>query len=335
MKISIIIPVYNEAKGIAVCVKEIMTTAQNIETKWDASVDFIFIDDGSNDGSASIINGLDFGHHQSRLFVMSRNFGKEAALTAGMKFAMDSDINCDAAIMIDADLEHPPELMEQLVQTWQETHADSVYFYKADRRKQEGFVKSIVSKIFYKLMNFGTHVEIIADAGDYRLISRKFMSALCDLPEHQRFMKGLYSWVGFDQVGLPFAPGKRMAGSTKFSTFNLILLALDGLTSFTTAPLRLMMLGGIVISSLSVLYGVYIVLEAIFFPGVPAGIASILTLISLFGGLQILCFGILGEYVGRNLNEAKGRPTFLIKEEINMSERRVVSKPKSKRASKP
>lgn len=315
MNISIIIPVYNEAQGIEAFTKELLATATQIQAKWKANIEFVFIDDGSRDGSADIIRKLDFGSFTSRLFVMSRNFGKEAALTA----AMHKIENCDAAIMIDADLEHPPELMEKLIETWQESDADSVFYYKSDRRAREGLIKSSVSKMFYRLMNFGTRVEIIPDAGDYRLINAKFLDALTNLGENQRFMKGLYSWVGFEQVGLPFAPGKRTTGESNFSTINLVLLALDGLTSFTTAPLRLMMLGGLAISALSVLYGLYIVIEAIFFPGVPTGIASALTLISLFGGLQLLCLGILGEYVGRALQEAKGRPAFIIREEIELN----------------
>lgn len=315
MNISIIIPVYNEAQGIEAFVAELLATATQIQTRWKAKIEFVFIDDGSRDGSADIISKLDFGTITSRLFVMSRNFGKEAALTA----AMHKIENCDAAIMIDADLEHPPELMEKLIETWQESDADSVYYYKSDRRSREGLIKSSISKMFYRLMNFGTRVEIIPDAGDYRLISAKFLAALTNLDENQRFMKGLYSWVGFEQIGLPFAPGKRTAGISNYSAINLILLALDGLTSFTTAPLRLMMLGGLAISALSILYGLFIVIEAIFFPGVLPGIASLLTLISLFGGLQLLCLGILGEYVGRALHEAKGRPAYIIRQEIELT----------------
>lgn len=330
MNISIIIPVYNEAQGIEAFVTKLLATATQIQSRWKAKVEFIFIDDGSRDGSADIIRKLDFGSFTSRLFVMSRNFGKEAALTA----AMHKIENCDAAIMIDADLEHPPELMENLIETWQESDADSVYYYKSDRRSREGLAKTLVAKMFYRLMNFGTRVEIIADAGDYRLINSKFLDALKNLGENQRFMKGLYSWVGFEQVGLPFAPGKRISGKSNFSTINLVLLALDGLTSFTTAPLRLMMLGGLIISILSGLYGLYITLEALFFPGMTAGFASVLTLISLFGGLQLLCLGILGEYVGRALQEAKGRPAYLIREEIEITARKTIRNTKAKPSTK-
>lgn len=330
MNISIIIPVYNEAQGIEVFVAELLATATQIQTRWKAKIEFVFIDDGSRDGSADIIRKLDFGSFSSQLYVMSRNFGKEAALTA----AMHKIENCDAAIMIDADLEHPPELMEKLIETWHKSDADSVYYYKSDRRSREGLIKSCVSKMFYRLMNFGTRVEIIPDAGDYRLISAKFLDALTNLDENQRFMKGLYSWVGFEQIGLPFAPGKRTAGKSNFSAINLILLALDGLTSFTTAPLRLMMLGGLAISALSVLYGLYIVIEALFFPGVPTGIASALTLISLFGGLQLLCLGILGEYVGRALQEAKGRPAYIIREEIELNTKKPIRATRSRAKAK-
>jgi glycosyltransferase involved in cell wall biosynthesis len=331
LNISIIIPVYNEAQGIEAFIRELLATAVQIQTRWSAKIEFVFIDDGSRDGSADVIRKLDFGAFSSRLFVMSRNFGKEAALTA----AMHKVENCDAAIMIDADLEHPPKLMEKLIETWQTSDADSVYYYKSDRRSREGLVKSSVSKMFYRLMNFGTNVEIIPDAGDYRLINAKFLDALKNLAENQRFMKGLYSWVGFEQVGLPFAPGERTAGTSNFSAIKLILLALDGLTSFTTAPLRLMMLGGLAISAISILYGLYIVVEALFFPGVPPGIASILTLISLFGGLQLLCLGILGEYVGRALHEAKGRPAYIIREEIEIVTRKPSRSTRSRAKAKP
>lgn len=305
----------NEADGIVDFIAALKGTAHEIVEMHSAKITFIFVDDGSTDRSAAIIADSDFTPFDCQLVIMSRNFGKEAALTAGLHACDD----CDAAIMIDADLEHPPKLMLPLVTKWRETGADSIYYFKSDRRQQEGFAKSAISKLFYRLMNFGARVDIKPDAGDYRLINRQFLNTLCQLNENQRFMKGLYSWIGFKQIGLPFTPATRRTGKTSFSLFNLILLALDGLTSFTTAPLRLMMIGGLLISTISFFYGAYIIIEALFFPGILPGIASTLTLISLFGGLQLLCLGILGEYVGRALYESKNRPAYIVRETLYKS----------------
>lgn len=314
LNISIVVPVFNEAQSIEAFVEQLITASNHVARRWNARITIVFVDDGSRDGSSNIIQRLEFGVHQSRLIVMSRNFGKEAALTAAM-FKIEL---CDAVIMMDADLQHPPAQMDLLIEKWQETGADSVYYYKFNRRFQEGLIKTSVAKLFYSIMNFGARVEITPDAGDYRLINQNFLNALKNLPENQRFMKGLYSWVGFKQIGLPFEPGKRELGSSSFTMFKLFLLALDGFTSFTTAPLRLMMLFGFLVSGISALYGLYIIVEALFFPGVAPGVASVIALVTLFGGLQLLCIGILGEYIGCTLHESKRRPAFIIRDDITL-----------------
>lgn len=309
MKIALIIPFLNEAEGLPFLMERLNKALTEIESKHNLSTSFIFVDDGSKDNSSSIIPTLDFQGRHCELITLSRNFGKEAALTAGLQHAE----RFDATVMIDSDLEHPPELINTMIDIWKQQSVDSVYAYKEHRKENEGKVKSALSRLFYFLINKDSKFEFVEDAGDYRLLSSKVVKALNALPENQRFLKGLYAWVGFEQVGIPFTPESRAHGETNFSPWKLALLALDGITSFTTSPLRLIMVAGSVVCFLSGIYGLYIVIERFLFTPIQPGLASVLALISFFGGLQLFCIGLIGEYIGRILSESKQRPTFIIK----------------------
>lgn len=309
--LSIVVPIYNEAENLAKLVARLNMLADKLLQNHCLKVSYIFVDDGSRDGSFSVLSNLDFEGKPARLLQFSRNFGKEAALSAGVDLAVEAD----ATIFMDADLQHPPELVVDMVEIWLRDKVDSVYTYKHQRRASEGFMRSMFSKIFYRTMNFGGRYQLIEGAGDFRLINRRFADALRSLPESERFMKGLYAWVGFKQHAIPLVPPPRENGMSNFNVLRLLTMSFDALTSFTTAPLRLMTMAGLFIALLSGFYGVYIVIERLVFESSGIGISSILTLIAFFGGVQIVFLGLLGEYVGKAVLEAKRRPCYIIAED--------------------
>jgi glycosyltransferase involved in cell wall biosynthesis len=244
---------------------------------------------------------------------LSRNFGKEAALAAGL----DSIGHADAVIMMDCDLQHPPEMIDTMLELWLEQGYDVAYTVKTSR-KGEGAGKSLLSGIFYWTVNRGNRFRIPRDAEDFRLLSARAVKAMCNLPERERLMKGLYSWIGFRQIAIPFDKPPRAGGQTSFPPLRLFVLAIDGITAFTVAPLRLMLMGGIAVSLVSFLYGLVILAQKLLFDVPVPGLASTLVMISFFGGMQLLCIGVIGEYVGRTLVEAKGRPLFLVESDIRL-----------------
>lgn len=308
--LSIVVPIFNEADNLVQLVERLNAVAGRIRDEYGLEVRYVFIDDGSTDGSFDRLCRLDYGGQTASLLQFSRNFGKEAALSAGIDAAVDAD----AIIMMDADLQHPPELLLDLVRVWKAEGVDSVFTYKEDRRASEGFLKARLSHGFYWIMNRGARFSITENAGDFRLISRRYANALRQLPESQRFMKGLYGWVGFPQRGLPLTPPPRTHGTSSFNATRLFAMSFDAMTSFTTAPLRLMALAGLAIAGASTLYGLYIILERLLFGSSAIGIASILALISFFGGIQMIFLGLLGEYIGKTVLEAKRRPPYILAE---------------------
>lgn len=307
--ISLVLPCYNEASILDNLSERLNKVLPEIATTLDVSFELIFVDDGSRDKTDDGLKSLAF-HWPARLLVLSRNFGKEAALTAGLDAAQG-----DAVIFMDADLQHPPELISDLITTWRQDH-DVVYFYKRDRAS-EGKGRSRSAGLFYWLINLGARTPIPQNAGDFRLLDRTVVDALRRLPERERFLKGLYAWVGFRQIGLPFDIDERHGdGESSFTSFRLFELALDGLTSFTVAPIRLISLFGMFVSTASVFYLLWILGERVFFGSPFSGFASIVVLVVFFGGMQLLCLGMIGEYVGKALLEAKQRPTYLLRETV-------------------
>jgi len=308
----IIIPVYNEAEGLADLLAKLNVIADRTATEFGIAIEFIFIDDGSSDDSFTLLKAQDFGSRPVRLLRFSRNFGKEAALSAGIDAALDAD----AAILMDADLQHPPEMIADFVRIWQTEGVDSVYAYKANRRASEGLMKAALSHMFFWVINRDLPYKIPPGAGDFRLINRPFMDALRSLPETDRFMKGLYGWVGFRQTGIPLDPPPRLRGASNYNPLRLLLMSLGAITSFSTTPLRLMALVGTVIAAISLIYGSYIVTQHFLFPTVPVGVVSILVLITFFGGAQLMFLGLLGEYIGKSVLESKKRPIYILAEDV-------------------
>lgn len=267
--------------------------------------EIIVVDDGSRDGTAAL---LDRWCERSPVvgIRLSRNFGKEAALTAGLEVAQG-----DVVVMIDADFQHPPELIARFVHHWR-AGADMVYAQRIDRAGESG-VKRAGARWFYRLMNTSDRFELPAGAGDFRLLDRQVVDALLALPERNRFMKGLYAWVGFEAVAIPYSPGERLQGRSRYSLLRLAKLAVDGLTAFTTWPLRAAGVVGSVLSLLAFAYGAYLTVTYLIEGHPVEGWTTIVVGMMLFAGLQLLSLGMLGEYIGRIFEEVKHRPLFIVK----------------------
>ena len=312
--IAILIPVFNEEKSIVELTNELEKACVLISNTRKVNFRIIFVDDGSNDRSVERIIQLKGHQLPIQLISLSRNFGKEAAISAGLEAGKD-----DSAILImDADLQHPPALIQKLISEYMNKNVDMVYAFKQSR-KTEGLLSRLMSKIFYNLINTNSRFDIPKDAGDFRILSKKVVRSILNLPENERFMKGLYAWVGFKVKGVPYSPKKRAHGVSFFSIWKLLFLAIDGITSFSIAPLRMMSMFGLGIAILSTLYFLFIIFERLFLNTSIPGLASIFVLVSFFGGVQLICLGIVGEYIGKILLEAKKRPSYVVDKDVEIS----------------
>lgn len=299
--ISIIVPVFNEEDSIF----PFLDKTRSVLEDADLSFEIIFVNDGSTDGSLNRL--VEFSENDQRLRIInfSRNFGKEAALSAGIDHASGN-----ALIPIDVDLQDPPELIPTMVEHWRSGY-DVVYGLRVSR-DSDSILKRTSANLFYKFFNRLSPLKIPPDAGDFRLIDRKVAEVLKNIPERNRFMKGLFSWVGFKCIAVPYERPKRETGKTKWNTWKLWNFALDGLLSFSTLPLRVWTYIGIIIAILSFIYGSLIVVRTLIFGIDLPGYASMLTVILFLGGIQLFSIGILGEYVGRIFIESKNRPLYVI-----------------------
>lgn len=312
--IAILIPVFNEEKSIVELTNELEKACVLISNTHKVNFRIIFVDDGSSDSSVERIIQLKDHQLPIQLISLSRNFGKEAAISAGLEVGKD-----DSAILImDADLQHPPALIQKLIGEYMNKNVDMVYAFKQSR-KTEGLLSRLMSKIFYNLINTNSRFDIPKDAGDFRILSKKVVRSILNLPENERFMKGLYAWVGFKVKGVPYSPKKRAHGVSFFSIWKLLFLAIDGITSFSIAPLRMMSMFGLGIAILSTLYFLFIIFERLFLNTSIPGLASIFVLVSFFGGVQLICLGIIGEYIGKILLEAKKRPSYVVDKDVEIS----------------
>lgn len=302
--ITVMVPAYNEEKNIAHTLQNIREVLQQMSPYWD----IVVVDDGSRDRTAQVVQSLVEACHVT-LVRFSRNFGKENAISAGLNYAKG-----DVVICMDADGQHASELMLTMLEKWREGY-DMVYAVRQDREQESRF-KHWGSRAFYRMMSASTHVEIPRDAGDFRLMNRKVVNALCALPERNRFMKGIYAWVGYKSIGIPYTPLPRLHGESAYSKLKLIALAWTGITSFSVLPLRLASLTGATLALLAFAYGAVVVVDALFFhesvPGWPTVVASMM----FFAGVQLLFIGVLGEYLARVYDEVKGRPPYIVAEVI-------------------
>lgn len=304
--VSLIVPVFNEEEVI----DHFLQVVLEVMRKGGIAHEFVFIDDGSRDATAAILAQRFEEGLPGRLIGLSRNFGKEAALTAGLDNARG-----DVAVILDVDLQDPPELIPQMIDGWRSGY-DVVYGLRVDRTSDTP-VKRGSASAFYRLFNSLSNIDLPHNAGDFRLIDRTVIDALKELPERNRFMKGLFAWVGFSTMAIPYERPARAAGTTKWNYWKLWNFALDGLTGFTTVPLRVWFYCGAGIAALSFAYALYLVLRTLLFGADMPGYASIMTAILFFSGIQLLSIGIVGEYVARLFNEAKLRPTYLVRDVIS------------------
>ena len=302
--ISIIAPCYNEEETIEPFLRRI----EEILTQINEPYEIVFINDGSKDNTLNILLNAKQNFKNIRIINFSRNFGKEAALTAGLDKARG-----EAAIPIDVDLQDPPELIKELVAKWREGY-DVVLAKRADRTS-DSFSKRVSADLFYKLNGKISNVDIPNNVGDFRLMSKRVVEALKQLPENQRFMKGLFAWVGFKTTVIEYAREKREAGQSSFNGWKLWNFALDGITSFSTLPLRIWLYIGALVSFLSFLYGSFIILKTLIFGVDLPGYASLAVIMLFLGGIQLIGIGILGEYIGRIYSESKRRPSYIIEGE--------------------
>ena len=298
--ITCILPAYNEADNLQVIVPKLCEYLPKLSTRFEILV----VDDGSRDATSAV--AIDLGkQYPVTLIRLSRNFGKEAAMSAGLDHA-----KTDLVILMDSDLQHPIEMLGEFYQHWLEGY-DMIYGIRSDR-SDEHPIKRRLTRYFYHMLSQSADVEIQADAGDFRMLDAKVVRALCALPERKRMMKGLFAWVGFRSIGVPFQVSPRHSGETSFGIRRLSSLALTGITAFSSTPLRMWMFIGAGISMLAIAFAIIILLRTLFWgvdvPGWPTLIAGI----GFLGGVQLLSVGILGEYVARIFSEVKARPVYLI-----------------------
>ncbi|UXH80890.1 glycosyltransferase family 2 protein [Roseateles amylovorans] len=303
LRLSCVIPCHNEARNLRDLLPRLCETLTDCCDAWE----LILVDDGSRDDTAALLK-ICARQPGVRAIRLSRNFGKEAALTAGLTEAAG-----DVVVMMDADLQHDPALIPSFIAHWARG-ADMVYAVR-ERRDDEAWFKRLGVRLFYGLLNRAGRFEVPAGAGDFRLLDRHVVDALLALPERNRFMKGLYAWVGHTSVAVPYQPDERAHGRSHFPPLRLIQLALDGLTSFTTWPLRAVSAVGVMLALAAFIYGAYLTLVFFVYGHVVSGWTTIVVSLMLFAGLQLLSLGILGEYIGRIFEEVKARPLYVVRDQ--------------------
>lgn len=307
--LAIIVPLFNEEETLPAFLTGIGPTLAAL--KQQLTVKLVFVDDGSKDNTADVVRETRWPVEVS-LISLSRNFGKEAAMTAGLMQVAD----CDGAAIMDVDLQDPPELLLEMVQAWQ--GGAKVVLGRRIDRTEDGWLKRVSAQGFYRLHNSISNIEIPYNVGDFRLMDRRVVDAVNQLPENRRFMKGIFAWVGFPPVFVDYKRPARETGQSKFSGWKLWRFAIEGITSFSEVPLVVWTYIGALISLSSFVYAGAIVLRTLFFGIDVPGYASIVTIVLFLGGIQILGIGVLGEYLGRVYSEVKRRPSFVIADEITI-----------------
>lgn len=301
--LSVVVPVFNEGKTIDVFYERMKKVVDAIP---DMSYELVFVDDGSRDDSCGRLVGIAERDDCVRVLKLSRNFGHQVAVTAGLDSARG-----DAVVIIDADLQDPPEVIPRFLEKWREGY-DVVYGVR-EKREGETKFKLFTASLFYRVLKRLTSIDIPVDVGDFRLMSRRVVDRFTKLRERDRFIRGLVSWIGFRQIGVTYKREKRFAGETKYPLSKMIKFALDGITSFSHAPLKLSTWFGYITSSVALLYTLYVIVERLRGNTVP-GFATIVVGMLFLGGVQLICLGIIGEYIGRIFTETKARPIYVLEE---------------------
>lgn len=302
--LSIVVPCYNEEDVIDIFLKEIFAVLNPLAKSYE----IIFVNDGSKDNTLQVLQMKSQENESVRIINLSRNFGKESAMTAGIDMALG-----EVVVPMDVDLQDPPELITDFIREY-ENGFDVVVGKRVDRTS-DSFAKRTSAELFYKMHNKISDIEILNNVGDYRLMSRRVVNELKRLPETQRFMKGIFSWLGFPTATIEYKRDERVAGDTSFNGWKLWNFALDGITSFSTAPLRIWLYIGMIISLFAFIYGSIVILKTLFLGVDSPGYASTMTVVLFLGGIQLMGIGILGEYIGRIYMESKNRPIYIVENE--------------------
>ncbi len=301
--ISIIVPCYNEQETVEIFHREIDKITQNLE---QYQFEFIFINDGSKDNTISVMNKLSIEDDRVAIIDFSRNFGKEAALLAGLEYATG-----DAVVVMDVDLQDPPELIYDFVKYWEE--GTNIVYARRSNRDGEPVIRSFFARMFYKIINKFSDVDIVDGARDYRLMSRQAVDSLLEMQEHNRFSKGLFMWIGYDSKLIEYQHVERSAGTTSWSFWGLLGYAIEGIISFSVFPLRIASVLGAIVSVIAFIFMSYIVIKAAFLGNAVDGWASTTSIILFIGGIQLMVLGVIGEYLSKIFSEVKCRPQYIVK----------------------
>ena len=305
-KITILVPCFNEEKSLPLFYLELNSELGAVNlSMYDWEI--LFVNDGSKDDTLNIIRKMRASDDRICYVNLSRNFGKENAMLAGFDYATG-----DAVIIMDADLQDPPSLIPKMIELWEEGYQD-IYAKRADRGKESWFRKKC-SLLFYRILDYTTRFDILQNVGDFRLLDRRCINALKRLRENERYSKGLFCWIGYRKKEIVFNRGDRIAGKSSWSFWGLLNLAIEGITSFTTAPLRFATVSGFIIAFISFLYGLYFITKTLLFGEPVQGFTTIIVVVLFLGGIQLLAIGILGEYIGRIFTESKNRPVYIASE---------------------
>ncbi len=306
---SLIIPLYNEEEVALECVKRATTVMEKI----DGDYEIIFVNDGSVDKTVPIMEKVLAANNKLKMINFSRNFGHQIAITAGMDHAIG-----DAVIVMDADLQDPPELIPQMIEKYLAGY-EVVYAVRA-KRKGESIFKRISAKVFYRFLRYMCNIDIPVDTGDFRLISKEVCKVMTSLTERNRYVRGLVSWVGFKQIGIEYEREERFAGVTKYPFKKMLKLSIDGITSFSTKPLTLSKNLGFFIALIGFIYAIIVVIQKFALNMPNTGWASITVVLLILGGVQLITLGIVGDYIARIFDESKNRPLYIVSKKYNMDE---------------
>lgn len=303
-RLSCVIPCYNEAANLRLLLPILAEQLNGCTAEWEV----VLVNDGSRDDTSAVFDEWT-RKPGFRAIEFSRNFGKEAALTAGLQAA-----NGDVVVLMDSDMQHPPRFIPEMIRQWQ-SGSDVVYALR-ENRDDESMFKQVGTRAFYRLINAKSRFWVPPDAGDFRLMDRAVVEAILALPERNRFMKGLYAWVGFKSVAIPYEPAERAVGKTHYNALKLIAFSIDGLTAFTTWPLRVASIAGMVMALMAFIYGAVVIVDFLIYGNKVSGWTTIIVLLSFFVGIQLIGLGILGEYIARIFEEVKGRPLYVVKRSL-------------------
>lgn len=308
-KISVVIPMYFEEEVAKECY---IRTKKVLEQLNKYEYEIIFVNDGSKDKTLEILEEIAKENKSVKVISFSRNFGHQAAVTAGLKYTTG-----DAVVIIDADMQDPPEVIESMINLWEQ--GNEVIYAKRKTRKGETRFKLFTAKMFYKVLNGLSDVEIPKDTGDFRLADKKVIDVINSLPEHNKFLRGLFSWVGFKQVPLEYERQERLAGKTKYPLKKMLKLASDGITSFSTKPLKILGVLGFISVCVSIIILIYALISYAFnLNQLTSGWTSLMVTITFLGGMQLLSIWLISEYIGKIYDESKGRPEYIIDKKINI-----------------